>query len=261
MLILMGAAGIIVGSGAGNLEPFRAWERLNVDTPFGSVELWQGEVATRMVYLTPRHGEGHVVPPHLINYRAMISALAEVGVDRVIGTAAVGSLSTSSAPGTAAVLTDFIDFTRRGPITFFDASALKIVHIDFSEPYCPEVSAALLNACEANGFEVTTPCTYLCADGPRYETPAEISMFRKWGADVVGMTNAPEAILCREKGLCYGAIAIITNFAAGISPTPLSHSEVIAVMKSIEGKLAATLIDAVKELPANCSCKCRPRAI
>jgi 5'-methylthioadenosine phosphorylase len=162
-------------------------------------------------------------------------------------------------PGTAAVLTDFIDFTRRGPITFFDESAPKVVHTDFSEPYCPEVSAALLTGCEANGLEVTTPCTYLCADGPRYETPAEISMFRSWGADVVGMTNAPEAILCREKGLCYGAIAVITNFAAGISPTPLSHAEVIAVMKSVEDKLAAAILTAVKALSEDSSCNCRTK--
>jgi len=247
---------IIAGSGAEHLSPFRDWESILVPTRFGTAEIRQGEISGKPVLFVARHGKEHSTAPHLINYRAIISALSELEAVRVIGTAAVGSLSNSIPPGTAAVLTDIIDFTRRGPITFFDDPAAGVVHTDFSEPYCSEISAVLLAAAEARGLEVTTPCTYICTDGPRYETPAEISMFRSWGADVVGMTNAPEVILSREAGLCYGSIAIITNFAAGISPKPLSHSEVVECMKSIEEKLAAALIGAVQALPTSWPCNC-----
>jgi 5'-methylthioadenosine phosphorylase len=252
----MSTVAIIAGSGAGELNPFRTWEPTMVETRFGAAEVRRGELGGCNILFAPRHGRGHVTPPHLINYRALISALSEMGAQRIIGTAAVGSLSPNFVPGTAAVLTDFIDFTRRGPFTFFDSGSIEVVHTDFSEPYCPEVSNALLAGAEKAGLEISTPCTYVCTDGPRYETPAEIAMFRTWGADVVGMTNAPEAILSRELGICYGAIAVITNFAAGISPTPLSHAEVLAVMKSIEGGLAATIIAATELIPPDRGCNC-----
>ena len=256
----MSTAAIIAGSGAEDLEPFRTWKLVTVETRFGIAEVRQGQVDGRPVLFAARHGTGHTTAPHLINYRAIISALSELGAERIIGTAAAGSLSTDIAPGTAAVLTDFIDFTRRGPITLFDTVDSGVVHTDFSEPYCPEISEALLTASEQNGLEVTTPCTYICTDGPRYETPAEIAMFRSWGADVVGMTNAPEAILSREAGICYGAIAIITNFAAGISPTPLSHAEVVAAMKSVESQLTTTILRAIRALPSLRGCVCGRKA-
>lgn len=252
----MSTIGVIAGSGAEELEPFRTWEQVPVETPFGAVEVRQGYIADRKVIFAPRHGRGHLVPPHLINFKAIISALAQLGATRVIGTSAVGSLSTDIVPGSATILTDFIDFTRQGPVTFFDDPGAGVVHTDFSEPYCGEVSRALLKASNRAGLEITMPCTYICTDGPRFETPAEISTYRKWGADVVGMTNAPEAILCREAGICYGALAIITNFAAGISPTPLSHAEVIAMMKLMENKLAAAIAAAVELVPEERGCRC-----
>lgn len=252
----MSTVGIIAGSGADELEPFKSWSVENVDTKFGAIEVRRGEISGRSVIFVPRHGRGHVTAPHLINFKAIISALATLGAERVIGTSAVGSLSMDMVPGSAAILTDFIDFTRGAPITFFNAPGTGVVHTDFSQPYCDEISAALHSAAGRAGLEVTTPCTYICTDGPRFETPAEIAMYRKWGADVVGMTNAYEAILSREAGICYGAVAIITNFAAGISPTPLSHAEVIATMKQVENRLAAALVGAVELLPSNRECQC-----
>ena len=250
---------IIAGSGAESLEPFKSWKQVTIETRYGRAEVRQGEIEGRQVVFAARHGSNHTTAPHLINYRAIIGALVDLGVNRCIGTAAVGSLSLDIVPGTAAVLTDFIDFTRRDTITLFDTPETGVIHTDFSEPYCPEVSEALLTALGENELEATTPCTYLCVDGPRYETPAEIAMFRSWGADVVGMTNAPEAILCREAGICYGAVAIITNFAAGISPTPLSHAEVVAMMKSIENRLSYTLMRAITAIPIEHSCSCRAK--
>ncbi|MEN6520964.1 MAG: MTAP family purine nucleoside phosphorylase [Armatimonadota bacterium] len=251
----MSTAAIIAGSGVGQLEPFCSWKTHSVETDYGTVELQRGEIDGSTVFFTPRHGRGHTVPPHRINYKALMSALGKLGVERIIGTAAVGSLLVDLSPGTAAVLTDFIDFSRQGVVTFFD-SPDGVVHTDFSEPFCPEVSDSLLVTAQKSGFEVTTPCVYLRSDGPRYETPAEIAMFRSWGADVVGMTTVPEAILAREMGICYGAIAIITNYAAGISPMPLSHSEVMAMMASMGDHLSRALLESARSLPVNKGCRC-----
>ncbi len=250
-------AGIIAGSGAESLEPFKNWDSCMTQTRYGVAEVRRGEIHGRTVLFVPRHGSFHSTAPHLVNYRAIVTALKDHGAERVIGTAAVGSLTTDLAPGTTAVLTDFIDFTRSDPVTFFDTIKQGVVHTDFTEPYCSDVSNSLLNALEKEGLEVTTPCTYICADGPRYETPAELSMFRAWGADVVGMTNAPEAILCREAGLCYGAVAIITNYAAGLSPTPLSHAEVVSAMSKVQERLALALTGAVATIPDQFNCLCR----
>jgi len=256
----MVTAAIIAGTGLDEASPFQAWEPVEVETRFGPAALRRAEVAGRTVLFAARHGAGHVTPPHLINYRAIISALAQLGAERIVGTAAVGSLSPELAPGTAAVLTDFIDFTRCGPTTLFDGAESGVVHTDFSEPYCPEVSQALLRSSSEAGLEVTTPCTYICVDGPRYETPAEIAVFRSWGADVVGMTNVPEAVLAREAGICYGAIAVITNLAAGVSPSRLSHADVVATMRSVEAKLIKAVLGAVEAIPAARQCGCRSRA-
>ncbi|MEN6371027.1 MAG: S-methyl-5'-thioadenosine phosphorylase [Armatimonadota bacterium] len=252
----MSTAAIIAGSGVGQLEPFRSWEIHSVETSYGTVEVQRGEIDGSTVFFTLRHGRGHTVPPHLINYKALISALDKLGVERIIGTAAVGSLLIDLSPGTAAVLTDFIDFSRQGVITCFDSPNTGVVHTDFSEPFCPEISDSLFAAAEKSKFEVATPCVYLRADGPRYETPAEIAAFRSFGADVIGMTTVPEAILAREMGICYGAIAIITNYAAGISPTPLSHAEVVAIMTSMGDRLSKTLLESIRSLPPSKNCGC-----
>ncbi len=253
----MGAVGIVAGSGLEMAPPFVGWETVSAKSRFGVIEVRRGEIGGRTVLFCPRHGSEHTVPPHLVNYRAIIAGLSALGADRIIGTAAVGSLSCDIRPGTAAVLTDFMDFTRRGPVTFADGGAEGFAHTDLSEPYCPDISGALLHACGDSGIEVTTPCTYICVDGPRYETPAEITMYRRWGADVVGMTNAPEAILAREAGVCYGAVAVITNFACGISQMKLSHQEVLAAMGSVQDRLVRALVLAVEKIPGERGCSCR----
>lgn len=253
----MSTSAIIAGSGVGEFEPFRSWEIVSVETTYGTVEVRIGKVDESTVLFTPRHGRGHMVPPHRVNYKALISALVQLGAERIIGTAAVGSLRVDLSPGTAAILTDFIDFSRQGVITFFDSSDTGVVHTDFTEPFCSDISKSLLAAAEKSRFEVTAPCVYLRADGPRYETPAEIAMFRSWGADVIGMTTIPETILARETGICYGALAVITNYAAGISPRPLSHTEVVAMMASLGNRLTTTLLGAVRSLPQNKGCGCR----
>jgi 5'-methylthioadenosine phosphorylase len=245
--------GIIAGSGLNNLPPFDSWQYEVITTEYGSVEVKIGNVSERKVIFLARHGITQHIPAHLVNHKANISALVKYSAKKIIGVCAAGSLRTDIQPGSAAVLSDFIDFTRKYPATIFDTQNIPSKHTDFSRPYCDAVSLALFQSAGNAGFEVITPCTYISVDGPRYETPAEIRLFRSWGADVVGMTGAPEAIICKEADVCYGAMAVITNYGAGLANTRLSHDEVIQVMKSVEDKISQTLLRTIELVPVECN--------
>lgn len=226
---------IIGGTGVGQF-PLQGEARLEqVKTRWGSVELTVGQVSGKTVYFLARHGSGHKLVPHRINYRANIAALAAVGVRAVLATTAVGSLRADWGPGTLVVLDDLIDFclTRQGK-TFFDDAP---VHTDVTHPYSAALRQALLTAARAEGIGCETQGTYLCADGPRYETAAEVRLFASWGADVVGMTGVPEAILAREAGLHYAGVSLVTNLGAGIGGSEISHEGVEAVMAETGAKL------------------------
>ncbi len=217
--------GLIVGSGVDFPRLSEDWTE--VSTPYGCVAVASAAIDGANVTLIRRHGTGLNIPPHLINHHANIWALRESGVDRIVSTAAVGSMRIDMPPGTLAVVSDFVDWTRARVTTIYDRPLDKVMHTDFSTPYCPEISSALEEAAVELGVNMGHRVTYVCVDGPRYETPAEIRMFSQFG-DVVGMTGAPEAIIAREMGICYGSLAILTNYAAGISDHPLSHEEVLS---------------------------------
>jgi 5'-methylthioadenosine phosphorylase len=182
--------------------------------------------------------------------------LSLLGVEVIIGISAVGSLDPAVGPGNIAVLSDFIDFTKTRRWTFFDNGSGGVVHADFSHPYCSGVSTALIRAANAANAAIVPRCVYICVEGPRYETPAEIRAFRAWGADVVGMTNVPEVTLAREAGICYGGLAVITNFAAGVSPAPLSHEEVVATMNSMGSTISRIALSAAALCGDSESCAC-----
>jgi len=246
---------IITGTGMQQI-PHAAGDKEQISNRYGVVEFTRSQLGDRELLLLPRHGEGHTVPPHKINYRANIWALREIGVCGVLATASVGSLNPDIRPGSLVVLDQFIDFTRQRISTFFDGEDGAVRHADFTEPYCPRLRSALLEAAK----EADVPCrptgTYLCAEGPRFETPAEIRMFRGWGADVVGMTNVPEVVLAREAGLCYAAVAIVANWAAGISDRPLSHEEVTAETKRHLETVSDVLLRAARKIE-DVDCPCR----
>lgn len=229
----------------------------SVATRFGSAEVVQTRIGDRDVIFVPRHGPTHSTPPAQINYRAQIAALRKMGVEAVIGVCAVGSLRTDLAAGALAVLGDFIDLTKRRQDTFLDASGESVVHTDFSQPYCPVISEVLVKACSLVGVSCESGAVYVGVEGPRYETPAEIRLYASWGGDVIGMTNLPEAVLAREAGLCYGAIAVVTNLAAGLSPTPLNHDEVRSVVAAASDTLKRILLQAVASVPERRNCSCR----
>ena len=221
---------VIAGTGIETLG--HAEEVSEIRTPYGPAYFSEGMFGGRRVVVLRRHGPGLNIPPHLINYRANIWALREAGVKRIIATAAVGSIRKDLCPtGALAVVGDFIDFTKRREFTFMDSPRASVLHLDFSVPYCPEISSAIERAASQLGIPMARRVTYVCVEGPRYETPAEIRMFGQWGGDVVGMTGAPEVILAREMGMCYASLAIITNHAAGVTDRLLSHEDVLASVR------------------------------
>ena len=248
---------IIGGTGVYNQALLENEEEITVDTRFGSVKMNRGEYKGRTVYFMARHGGGHSVPPHLVNYRANIASLKKLEVSAVIATAAVGTLRESMPPGSRVVIDQFIDFTKKRDLTFYEGEEGFVVHTDFSEPYCPEVRAAIFRAGSSLKQKLVDGACYVCCEGPRFETPAEIRMMEKWGGDLVGMTNIPEVVLAREAGLCYATIALPTNFAAGISATPLTHEEVLEEMEKGKLNLDRLLAASIEEIKGSHSCSCK----
>jgi len=220
---------VIGGSGFG--RAFLPGEPETISTAYGNASVVRAELSGREIVFLARHGVGHKIPPHRINHRANIAALRALEVSHVFATAAVGSLRTDMAPGEFVVLDSFVDMTKGEVVTFFDQVG-DVRHTDFSEPYDAALRGRLINAAEhcsgSIGPSVIHPSgTYLCLSGPRYETPAEIRLYASLGCDVVGMTGAPEAILCREAEIPYASIAIVTNYGCGlVSTAPLTHAEV-----------------------------------
>lgn len=244
--------GLIVGSGMEYLNPESAWRE--APTPYGFTVTANIKLGGREVVLLRRHGPGLNVPPHLINYRANMWAMREAGVKRVLSTAAVGSLRKTLKPGDLAVIHDFIDFTKHRDFTIYDRPGERVIHTDFSTPYCRIMSSSLDIASAELEIKLGPQVVYVCVDGPRYETPAEIKMYAKWGGDVVGMTGVPEVVLARELDICYGSLAIVTNYAAGISEHKLSHEEVLAMMSNRREGIHAVLERAIALLPDTENC-------
>jgi 5'-methylthioadenosine phosphorylase len=221
-----------------------------IATPWGAARVTVGRLRGKPVAFLARHGAGHRLPPHRIPFRANLGALAQLGVRAILATTAVGGLRPDLRPGDFVLLSDFIDFTRGGGWTFFDSPG-RVVHTDFTAPYSEPVRRALAEAAARLAIPLRPTGTYLCASGPRYETPAEVQLFSQWGGDVVGMTGAPEAILAREAGIHYGGVSLVTNPGAGLSPTPLTHAEVEAAMEAAKPRLRDLLAETVSRLDAD----------
>ncbi len=248
---------IIGGSGVYSIGALEGASTTVVSTPYGnSPEIVIGRLGERRVAFLPRHGKGHTAPPHLINYRANLWALHELGVKRVFATTACGSLNPRMRPGELALLYQFIDFTKRRPQTFYEGGKGGVVHIDVAEPYCLELRDTLRKTAKGLKLKLHLRATYGCTEGPRFETAAEIKALRRLGCDLVGMTNVPECVLARELEICYAAVAVVTNFAAGISKAKLTHAEVAKLMKENIGRVQKLLFRAIPRVPEKRSCAC-----
>lgn len=248
---------IIGGSGLYSMAALKRARTTVVKTPYGdSPELLLGRLHGREVVFLPRHGKGHTIPPHLINHRANLWALRKLGVKRVFATTSCGSANLRMRPGELVLLTQFIDFTKRRPQTFYEGGKGGVAHIDVAEPYCPELREVLIKTARKLGPKVHPRAVYACTEGPRFETAAEVKGLRMLGSDVVGMTNVPECILARELEMCYVAVGLITNFAAGISKKKLTYTEVVEIIKGNIGRVQELLLEAVPNVPKRRSCPC-----
>lgn len=248
---------IVGGSGVDAGDLLQGVEARSVSTAYGQVEVEVGSLDGRPVAFLRRHGRGHRVPPHRVDYRANIAALAELGVQRVLATAAVGSLRTEHPPGAFVLVDQFLDFTSGRPATFHDGDD-GVVHVDVTAPYCADLRGAVLREGRTLDLPVAERGTYVCTQGPRFETAAEIRMFAMLGGDVIGMTGVPEVVLARERGLCYATLATVTNLAAGLRPEPLSHEEVLAAQRTGAGRLRELVAAAIAALPGERTCDCGP---
>ena len=247
--------GIIGGSGVEEISELAdATETKIVETEYGSVEVSLLTIEDKTVAFIPRHSKGHTCPPHKINFKANIMALKEVGVNQIMATNAVGSLDIDIGPGSVVIPDDFIDFTVNRDRTFYDN---EVIHIDMTEPFCKRLRGTILAHSDCIDGNVVDGATIVCTEGPRFETPAEIKMFSILGGTIVGMTTLPEAVLAREKEMCYAPIAVVSNYSTGISHTKLTTDEVYDIMAQKKDELIKLLYNTIKGLPTEYDCDCQ----
>ena len=223
--------GIIGGSGLYNLKELEKVEKVQLDTPFGkpSSDFLTGEVHNIPVIFIPRHGLGHVLLPTEIPFRANIWGLKKLGVTHLISVGAVGSLKEEIIPGHMVFPDQFIDLTRHRTSTFFGNGV--VAHVQFGDPVCPKLSEKLVQAARAVGATFHLGGTYICMEGPAFSSRAESLLYRSWGADVIGMTNAQEAKLAREAEMAFASIALATDYDCWhVSESEVNVEDIIKVM-------------------------------
>jgi 5'-methylthioinosine phosphorylase len=208
---------IIGGSGLTELASLDVMRKQIVRTPYGepSGPLTFGHIGAGEVIFLARHGYGHTLAPHEINYRANLWALKDKGVTRILAICTVGGIAPGLASGALVIPDQIIDYTWGRKSTFFEGAEQPVVHVDFTHPYCPDTRRLVADAAAEVGVDVVARGTYAAVQGPRLETAAEINRLERDGADLVGMTGMPEAALARELQLPYAALAVVANAAAG----------------------------------------------
>lgn len=254
-----GVIGVIGGSGF-----YRFLDDCNevqVDTPYGapSSPVALGLVGGREVAFIARHGKGHTLAPHGINYRANLWALRELGVCRVIGPCAVGSLRAGLAPGDLVVCDQLVDRTWGRADTFVDGPVVN--HVAFADPYCAELGSVLAGAADQAGLVVHRGGTVVVIQGPRFSTRAESGWFRSAGWDLVGMTQYPEAVLARELGMCYAGLALVTDYDTGVDGgeaggPAVTMAAVMEVLAANVDRARQVLVGAIPLLASERTCAC-----
>jgi 5'-methylthioadenosine phosphorylase len=227
-----------------------------IPTTYGTTTVYVGEAANADLIFLPRHGPNHTLPPHRVNYRANIKALADLGVDKIIGIATVGSTNKNVPPGSVVNLSQFIDLTHGRPTTFFDGDDGKVVHVDVTNPYCPALRARLQASASAHALKLIPEGVYVCAEGPRLETAAEVRWIGQMGGDVVGMTGVPEAPLARELGLCYASLALVVNWGAGIEGDHLEMAQMREMQHQTHDRVLHLVRAVLLSQDAWDSCRC-----
>jgi 5'-methylthioadenosine phosphorylase len=248
--------GVFGGSGFYSfLEDVR---EVAVETPFGtpSAPVTVGTVGDRPVAFIPRHGVKHQFPPHRVNYRANLWALKQVGVERVLGPCAVGSLQPGIKPGAFVVCDQIVDRTSGRTLTFYDGPVST--HISFADPYCPTMRECILEGGRSMGLPLHDRGTVVVIEGPRFSTRAESQYFSRQGWEIINMTQVPEASLAREMEMCYANISMVTDYDVGVvgEIEPVTHDEVMRVFQENLGHLRELLFRTIAGLPEDRDCPC-----
>ena len=225
----MSPLGVIAGTGFYDLPDLVDAQQRDVQTSYGPVRVTEGLLHGRGVVFISRHGYDHSVPPHMVNYRAIMQAMADRGVREILAINVVGGIGHDA--GALVIVDDFIDYTKARPVTFFDGSTPEgVVHIDMGEPYSERLREVWRRACSDEGAPVTMGGVYGAFEGPRFETKAEIRMAQAAGVTVVGMTGVPEVVLAAERGIDYASLCLVANPAAGLGTEPITVDDVNAVV-------------------------------
>ncbi|HVS57077.1 MAG TPA: S-methyl-5'-thioinosine phosphorylase [Casimicrobiaceae bacterium] len=244
---------IIGGSGLTRLSTLAVARREVIRTPYGepSSALVFGQIGGRDVVFLARHGQGHTIPPHRVNYRANLWALKKCGVASILAVASVGAVGGEYAVGDLVLPHQLIDYTTGRENTFFDGGDREVVHVDFTHPYTAQLRQRCLAAARSAAIPVHDAGVYAAVSGPRLETAAEIDRLARDGATMVGMTGMPEAALARELGVAYVAIAVVVNHAAGRGDSALAVSmeSIVAVLETAMDKVRSLIDQVVKEAP------------
>ena len=230
-----GNIAIVGGTGFEALPPDIFAEPMEITTRFGAAHVLSvsnNYVEPYKLYFLSRHGASHGLAPHQINYRANTEALVQLGVKYVYATNAVGSLRKNLPPDSLILLDDFIDFTHSRPLSYFQDGE-DWSHVDFSVPYSETMRKTVIDAAHQMNIPLVKKGTYVCCDGPRFESPAEVRLFAQWEADVVGMTGLPEVTYAREAGMEYAALGIVTNYGSGLTSEKVDHFQVTQRMQML----------------------------
>lgn len=232
----------IIG-GTGVYSAFEHARREVIETEYGKVAVDLVEIQGVDFVFLARHGSAHQTPPHKINYRANMKALQILGVDEIYATCAVGSLNDQFEPGQVVLIHDFLDFTKGRVQTYYEGDDGQVAHVEMTSPYCNKLRNYFLNAVCNYKIDYRGSGVYVCTEGPRFETAAEIKFYQMIGGDVVGMTNVPECVLAKELGMCYSAIGVITNWCTGIEGKAITGHQISEAMELNKSELTKMFVD------------------
>jgi 5'-methylthioadenosine phosphorylase len=246
--------GVIGGTGIYSEDILEKPKKIEVRTPYGKSKMIVGEHKGRNTAFIFRHGEKHSIPPHKVNSHANIFALKKIGVERIIGVAAVGSLREDMKPGDIVIPDQFIDMTKQRKTTFYDGP--KVVHVSLADPFCSEMREVANDVIKKLGLHFHSKGTYICIEGPRFSTRAESHLWRLMKADIIGMTLVPEVVLSREKEICYLTIATVTDYDCWRAQEAVTAEEVIKTMKKSTENVKNILEHLIPALPKERKCIC-----